>query len=244
MTNYGMPDVGYVIYNGYDLVGTMTNMSDEIVNLTEDTTVAGNAVSTQSFIGVQEGTVELGGFYDSALFAALQSKPSSVLMYALEGNTAGKYIAAAADAKPLAPRRAQESKAFTKANVSWACGRTGIAIDRALLIAALAARSTAGNTDASYVDLGATASNGVRFYVAATALTLGGYTNGKVTLRHCATPGGAYADITATAQTFTAIGGYMYEYTSSVNRYLSIAWSWTGSGSGQSITFTAAAAAR
>lgn len=244
MSTYGLSDLGFVIFNGYDLVGTVTSLTDEIVNLTEDSTVAGDSVSHERFVGVQEGTVELGGFYDSSLFAALQSKPSGVLMYAPEGNTAGKYIAAASAAKPRAPRRAQESKAYTKQSVVWSVGGTAVAIDRALLIAALAARGDGANTDASYVDLGATASSGVRFYVAATALTLGGYTNLKVNLRHCATPGGAYANIASTELTFTGVGAQLYEYTSSVNRYLSIAWSWTGSGSSQSATFAAAAAAR
>ena len=239
-----MPDIGYVIYNGVDLLGITTSLVDETVNATEDVTVAGDAIAEQAFTGYQEGTVQLSGFYDSSLFAVLQGKPSGVLMLANEGNTRGKYVIAAQDAKPLAPQRAGEAKAFTKANVTWTVAGTGYALDRAILAAPLAARTTAGNTDALYVDLGATASNGVRFYASATALTLGGYTNAKVTLRHSATPGSGYVDIATTALTFTAAGGFSFEYTGSVNRYLSVSWSYTGTGSGQSITFTAAAAAR
>jgi len=242
-TFFGLPDLDFVIYNGRELVGMVTGLTDEMSNATEDVTVASNSVSLQKFVGIQDGSVQLSGFYDDDVYDALQSAPSGVLMYALEGNTRGKHCACCEIAKPLAPKRSMEARAFHKSDVNFAVmGSGGAAIEEALLVAALAARTTAGTTDATYVDLGATAANGVRLFGGVTALTLGGYTNAKLQLRHSADHV-TFANVTDAVLTFTDEGALMAQVTSSVNRYLSIGWSYTGSGTGQSTTFAAAAVA-
>lgn len=102
------------------------------------------------------------------------------------------------------------------------------------VVAPLAERTTAGNTDSDDAqrDSGAAASG--RAFLHVTDLDLGGYTSLGVTLRH-SSDGITYADHTSLGSV-TAVGGSVITLTGTINQYLSIAWTWTGTGSNPSWT--------
>ena len=244
MTTYGLPDLDFVLWRGYDVTGIVTSYADEIENPVEDRTAAGGAVEVSEFAGTQSGTIELGAFYDSVLTEALEASvdgAQAVFMAALEGNTAGKYVACSARALKQHYQRAMERGGLHKAVVSWIANDATFTIDRAQLIAPLAARTTAGNTQASYVDAGAATTGGARWYVETTALTLGGYTNATVQLQDSADHV-SWGDVSGAVATFTDIGAEMVAITGTVRQYRACAWAYTGAGSNPSVTFAAALA--
>jgi hypothetical protein len=102
------------------------------------------------------------------------------------------------------------------------------------VVGPLAARTTAGNTDATYVDLGAASADGGRAFQHTTALTLGGYTSAALKVRH-STDHTTFTD-KATFTDVAAVGAESVEIAGPLNQYVSMSWAWTGAGADQSIT--------
>lgn len=102
------------------------------------------------------------------------------------------------------------------------------------IVMPLALRTAAGNTDATYVDLGAAGGpSGGSVYEAVTELTLGGYTNAIHKLRHSADHITFTPLVSMTAVTVPA--AERKTTVSAINRYVSGSWEYTGSGTGQSM---------
>lgn len=242
MANYGLPDLDFVLYRGYDVTGIVLGMSDEIDNPIEDRTAASSKVAVSEFVGTQSGTVEMTGFYDSVLTTAFEASvdnAQAVLMYAIEGNVVGHYVGCVARALKSHYGRSMEKEGLHKGAVGFHANDVTFTIDRAQLVAVLATRTTAGHTQATYADGLAQTTGGGRWYVEVTALTLGGYTNVKAQLQDSADHI-TFTDVAAGVATFTAIGAQMVAFTGTVKRYLACAWSYTGSGTSPSVTFAAA----
>lgn len=248
MANFGLPDLDFVLYRGYDVTGLVTRFSDEIVNQIDDRTAAGYETAVETFSGPQAATVEMSGFYDSVLTTAMEASPSvgehsggvqAVLMYALEGNTLGNKCGCLAHALKKSYKRSEDKGKLHKAALSWAANSALFTIDQATIIAPLAVRTTAGSTEATYVDGGAASNNGGRFYVSVPALALGGYTNLTAQLRH-STDHITWTDVAGALATFTATNAQMIAYSGTTNRYRAIAWAYGGAGAGPSNTLAAA----
>lgn len=242
MTKYGLPDLDFVLWRGYDITGIVTGYTDEIVNPVEDRTAARGGVEVFDFVGLQSGSVEMTGFYDSVITTALEASidgAQAVLMSAIAGNIVGHQVACVARALKTHYQRVIEKGALHKGVVAWNANDSTFTIDQAQLVAILATRTAAGNTQATYADGVAQTTGGGRWWVEVTALTLDGYTNVKAQLKDSADHI-TFADVVPGVATFTAIGAQMVAFTGTVERYLACAWSYTGAGTSPSVTFAAA----
>jgi len=236
----GLPDLEFVLFNGYDITGLIRSLADELTNDTEESTVAAERVAGERFVGTSRGTVNLTAFYDEDLSPQLEGKPSGILMYVLSGNDAGARCECTEEAIATAYKRLVEGGGTHKAEVAFGAQGSVALLDHAYLIAPLAARTTAGNTRSSYVNAGAaTVDGGGRWWVHLTALDLDGYTNLEVQLED-SSDHVSWGDVTGAVATFTAIGAQMVEFTGAVDQYLAAAWSYGGAGTDPSNTFAAA----
>lgn len=240
----GLPDLKFITFGGYDITGLVQGLNDAVTNETEEVDVAGDTILTSRYVGSAAAEVKITGFYDEDLSPAFEAAGAeAVLMYAPLGNGTG-LSCECCSAKLLRYERLIEGKALHKAEIDF-LGKSSTAtggaviIDHALMLAPLAARGAAGNTDATDVEAPAQTTDGARLWVAVTALTLGGYTNLTVALRDSA-DGLSFAAVAGGSTTFTTAGGKMLYVPGTVRKYTSVSWAWTGTGTNPSATFVAA----
>jgi methenyltetrahydromethanopterin cyclohydrolase len=119
---------------------------------------------------------------------------------------------------------------------------TGTRLVGVLLHAALAAETAASGdtTGASSVDNGASSAGGLTADLHVSDLTLGGYTNVTVKVKH-SVDDVTYTDLITTFANITVPGAQRVTVAGTVNRHLAVSWAFNGAGSGQSITFAVAA---
>jgi hypothetical protein len=242
MSNYGSPSVGYFLIGGRNVLGTRTTITVKAEAPTRETTVLGDTWATHGWPGIKRGSLSQDGFFDDAtgaINAALcdLENTSQVMLLAHEGNVAGKKAWGFAGTFAATYDRGVDVGEFHKATATHTVSG---AVEGPRILAALAARTTAGDTEASSIDNAALTSNGGAGYLGVTGITLGGYDNLIVKVRHSA-DNVTFADLlTFTAATAIGAERKTVAALTTVNRYLAISWAWTGAGAGQSATFTVA----
>lgn len=94
----GAADVAFLLVDGYDILGTVTQLNDKQQALTERTDALGDLWEEHTFVGIRTAEITQEGFYDDAagsVHAALSSGPgnsSRVLCYGPDGTTTGAYF--------------------------------------------------------------------------------------------------------------------------------------------------------
>jgi len=235
MAYYSGADVYALWLDGHDVRGSQQSLQASMEAVVDRRRALGSTSQAALTTGQTDGTLEMSGWLSSDTINYLSSLgTASVLLVQLAGNTGGALALAGASVL----RSGQELSYEDDRAANYV---PHLALDGRLRLANLAcpyaARTTAGNTDASYVDLGSSSASG-QIYLELGALTLGGYTSLTVTLRH-SSDHVTFATHTTLAA-MTAIGGQSVAYGANLNRYISVGWSWTGSGSGQSASFVVA----
>lgn len=92
----GSADVAALLVDGYNILGTVTQITDKQMGKTERTDGLGDAWEEHTFTGVREAEITQEGFYDDAAnsaHAALSSGPgnsSRILVYCPEGTATGQ----------------------------------------------------------------------------------------------------------------------------------------------------------
>jgi len=232
-TFYSSKDVAYVFVGDDTWQAYLNTVNIKISVKLADTTPLGVSWPVMTDTGLRSGEFTCAGFYDGdKTIMNTISDTDKVVAVLLEGNTVSKrfygFRAATVSAVEIG---------LSSDNVHTSTPELSVrgAVDFGYVVAPSAARTTAGNTQATYADMGASAT-GPRAYLAVTSLTLGGYTNLVVTVQSCATAEGSYDDETAFAAV-TEAGAQTVALSGSVNRYLAVKWAWTGAGSDPSATF-------
>jgi len=230
-------DVGFLLLNGLNVLGVSTEFKDSgLERHTVERTYLGSTLRRKLLNGVSSCEIEQTGDFDDAAGSSHDAfkAPGSdkVLSWCLAGNTIGKHFSGAL-VDQLAYVPAAQADEFTTAAAKYTCSER----EDGLIIADLVARGAAGNTEATYVDSSASSTLGGVGYLQLSALTLDGYDDLVVKVRH-SPDHAAWADLlTFTAR--TAIGAERKTIaTDPIEQYLSVSWSWTGAGAGPSATFT------
>lgn len=237
---YGSKDVAFFLLDGYSILGTMTQFSDTLTALTEDITVLGEEWVEHGFTGNKQAAITQQGFFDDdsdSVNDALNGAEGTarVLCYGLAGNTAGKAFTGYSGAMQATYERVATVKAFHKANASYQ--GSGV-VEEGVIVHALGAETTDGDSEAASLDSGAGTTSGGAGYLQVTDLTLGGYDDATITILDSADDTTFAALVTFTdvsaAQTAERI-----EVAGSVGRYIAASWAFNGTGSGPSISFMA-----
>jgi hypothetical protein len=239
MATYGLDDVSFILIDGYQIGGYINEFTEKDRKATlEDTTCCGDSWVERSFAGQKTAGFSIGGFFDDADDASnealAEQYAARTICYSLEGNATGCNVVMMSgpmeSVYSRVARRGELQK--VKADIEGSGG-----VEDGKLIAPLAARTTAGNTQAAPVDNGAASADGGAVYLQMSALALGGSTNVIVKLRDSAdnttftdVTGGAFTAVTAApAKERLAIAGTIKQYTA-------ISWAYTGAGSNQTWT--------
>jgi hypothetical protein len=230
-------NVAFILIDGKNVMGVSTELNDPgLERHTKEMIFLGAQMKTKPLTGVSSCDIEQTGCFDDAtgvLHATLKTPANDrVFSWCACGNTIGKhFVGALVDQIAYNPSPI-ETDGFIMANAKYSCTKH----ESGLIIADLKARTDAGDTESTYVDGAASSILGGVGYLQLSALTLGGYTDLVVKVRHSADHA-AWADLlTFTAR--TAIGAERKTVaTNPIERYLAISWAWTGAGAAQTATF-------
>lgn len=237
-------DVAFILIDGSSVMGVTTELKDPgLERDSKEIVFLGADMKQKMLTGVSSCDIEQTGVFDDAtgvLHMALKTPSNDrVFCWGACGNTIGKHFVGAL-VDEVAYNPSGQSADFIMASAKYSCSK----YDSGLIVANLAARTTAGDTKTTYADLAAGGPfilGGVA-YLQLAALTLGGYTNLVVTIAH-SPDHSAWATLgTFTAKTAKGAQRLLVA-TNPIERYLAITWAWTGSGTGQSATLAVGFAA-
>jgi hypothetical protein len=236
-TTYGAKDVGFFLVHGRSVIGTQTQVEVTRDAKAEKTTPIGETWATFAFTGEKSATVTQDGFFDATADQAndaicARQGTSQVVCLGLRGNTRGVAMIGLEGGFAATYKRALSAGNLHKASATYTV--TGV-LEDPIILKTLAAVTADGNTEATSVDNTTDTSAGGAGYLQVTALTLGGYTNLVVTVRH------STDNITfATLLTFTAVtaafSAERVPVAGAVSHHLATSYAFTGSGSGPSAT--------
>ena len=181
MTKRGSPDVGFLLAGAQNLTAISNKIEYGQSSPVQD--VTGFGVTQAVFEQTVLKKYEIGGheaWYDDAEFTAISKlvalSGSNVFMMAVEGNTQGKLAVCAGEVIHAAFKVMQTVGEFHKAALELSV--SGV-MEAAVIIGALVSRAGNLNTEATYIDLGATGggTTGGNLYMSCPVLTLTGSTN-------------------------------------------------------------------
>jgi hypothetical protein len=235
---YASKDVGFFLVSGKHVLGGRTEIIVDREAKIEETTDFGIDWNTFGDTGGRGATLAQKGFFDAATdrendAICGQEGASHVICIALCGNVAGRVMLALAGALAAKYKRSLNLGVFHKSEANWSVQS---AADDATIIAALAAVTADGNTQALSIDNGASSASGGNAYLQVTDLSLGGYTSLTVKLRH-STDNVTFTDLL----TMTAVTGAQTAekktVTGTVNRYVAASHVFNGAGAAHSATY-------
>jgi len=236
MAKYTGANVGFFLIDGFELSGYTIDLTHNVEATTEESHVLGSAWAEATSVQLNKFSFDQNGFFDDGINAAndgLVAVAGSQRNIALgiEGNTLGKkYIAAVGTVQSKYSRVAARG-ALTKANASHMGSG---AVEEGLIHTPLGALAGSSG-DGTAIDNAALSSNGGVAHMHVTQLTLGGYTNLALKVRH-SVDNITYADLATFTVVTAAPASGRVVVAGTVNRYTRSNWAYNGAGSGQSAT--------
>lgn len=228
MSVFGPDDVGFICLGAYSLLGDSVEIRDKIEALTDVTHSLGDTWQEHSAVGLKRAEVSQNGYFNDtadAIHTALNGNQgtSSVFSYGVEGNTVGKKFIGYNGALEVDYERIATLDKLHRVTVTY---RGNGQVDEGIILHALGARTSDGDSTASAVDnLASSASGGVGYLH---VVAYSGFTSVVFKIRHAAVS--TYADL-ITFTTVTAIGAERATVAGTVERNLAVDWNVTGSGS-------------
>lgn len=244
MAKLGMPDVGFLLIDGTDLLGKQVqSLTVEISDALEEVTGSGDNEEAWASVGVTAGSITHEGLLDDTATVgnhALLKAPGAtrVVAVAIGGNTIGLDVALGYSSLQSKYNVLAALKSLSRVQVEYTMNKK-LRIGGKILQDLSAETGASGDTESSSVDDtadGAASSSGGIGVLQVTALALGGYDNVVVKVRH-STDNSAWSDLITFTAVTAANASEGKEVTGTVNRYLSTSYAFGGTGSSQSVTF-------
>jgi hypothetical protein len=245
VSKYSSKDCIFVV-DGYNILGVLTDVGHSVEAVLEEDTALGDTWATFDALGINKADLTQEGFFDDdadSVNAALneQQGVSRIVCLGFEGNTIGKHFTGYQGAMQVDYNRLASIAKLHRCNARYQ--GSGKAEDGRILHA-LTARTADGDTELTPVDNTVDTDYGGAVYLQLTALTLGGYTDLTVKVRHSA-DNVTYDDLTTFTALVTAPGKERKTIAAGVDsmkRYLAVSWAFTGTGADPSATFFVGAA--
>lgn len=101
MAQYSSANIGFVLIDGFDVMGTVTTLTDSVETTIQESSVFGDEWAKFVSVNFRKGSLAQGGFFNDAagsIHDALNGTDlsslgaSRVFMYSLEGNVAGAHF--------------------------------------------------------------------------------------------------------------------------------------------------------
>lgn len=232
MAQYGGSAVGFVLVDGYNLLGSdvLTLVVPSPESLIEETHGLGKAWVETKPIGLRRADFSHGGFYDDAVGSvndAILAAQSAVCigMVGVTGNVPGSRFVGFQGAFAGKYKRTLSRAGLHKADAVYTV--TG-QVDEGVVLQEIEAKTADWNTEgADSQDAGASSANGGAGYLSVVAFT--GFSAFVAKVRH-SVDDVTYADL-VTFSNQTTIGAQRVAVAGTVNRHLAASGDVTGAGS-------------
>ena len=244
MAQRGSDEVGFLLVDGYDLLGVSTQLEDDMEAMTQDGTAFGDTWENPVYTGMKKASLSQQGFFDDdsgSSNAALsgQEGVSRVLCYGVEGNTIGQTFIGYSGAMQVDFVRVASRGDLHRANVTYL--GNGVVEEGRIVHEHSAETTASGNTQSENIDDGvgnAPSTDGGSGYLQVSALTLGGYTNVVIKLED-SSDDITYVELIAFTAVTAAPAKQRATVAGNVDRYIAASWAFGGAGAGPSVTFLA-----
>lgn len=239
MARKSSADVGFLLIGGRSVLGApLTEIGESRERLVEQVDGLGDTDDKWGDVGVSQFEMTQSGFYNSgtgSYHEALELSNPQVLMYGPEGNAIGDDIVALSGVRTTYNRLPARGE-FHKANAVYKAEDGPEELGKSRISAHHVARTTAGPTDTASHDWTAATTVGGAAYLGVSALTLGGYTNLTVKVRH-STDDISFSDLVTFTVVTSAPAAERKTIAGTINRYTLTRHEFIGAGSGQTATF-------
>jgi len=239
VTKRNSADVGFLLVDGYDLLGVSTSLSDNVSAMVEESHALGDSWVKNTYVGLKSAELSQEGFYDDASDSSNEALSGSegssrLLCYGLEGNTIGKKFIGYSGAMQTNYNRVISRGELHKANASY---QGNGAVEDGLILHAHSTETADGETESSSVDGAAQSTAGGAAYLQVSALDLDDYDNITVKVLESA-DNTTFTTLTTFTVVTAAPASERKVLTGTVKRYLAVEWEFTGGvGTDQSAKF-------
>ena len=230
-----------LLVDGYNVLGINTELDINAEAPIEESTPFGASWATHEALGIKKGEITQNGFYDDAAASvntALNEHQgeSRIMCAGFAGNVIGRLFTGFQGALQGNFDRIGSMGKLHRCNAKYQA--SGI-IEDGRILHELSAKTADGDTEDTPHNNTAATDYGGAAYLQLSALTLDGYTNIVVKVRH-SDDGETFSDLV----TFTAVTAAPGKQRStiaagvgSIKQYLATSWAFTGSGTSPSCTF-------
>jgi len=231
MTLRGFPDIGFILYAGYDITSLITSgPNEEVMRVLEQSDGAGAAVDEYTDVGMTKFDLSMDGFYDDTLIQALEALAGdNPMIYSLIGNAVGDR-AIGVNALRQTISRGPSRDALTKSSLTF---KSDEGHDVGHVSAPHATRTLEGPEETATDDWGASndpSTDGAIAYLVCNALTLDSADDLQVDIID-SDDDITYGDlINFTA--LTAVGAQRATAAGNVERYTQTRWEFSGTPGG------------
>ena len=234
MAKYASKDCAVLLFDGFDVRGVSTSLSDSRSAVLREVTALGDTWPSSGDTGVRSGEFSTDGFYDDATGSSNQMLADSqggsrIVCYGVEGNTIGRKFTGLSGALEGKYVRSAQLADFHRGRGEW---RVSGQVDEGVILQSLATKTADWNTEgADSVDNGASSANGGVGYFQYSALALGTATGLAVKIRHSADDS-TYADLITFTTVTNTRGAQRSTVAGTVNRHLAVSGDFTGTPNG------------
>lgn len=239
MAKYG-PASAFLLVGGKNITGDVFGLVERVEQVNEETHSLGDSWEEQLPVGLARIALEApGGIYDDTavgMLAALEGQGGTLQLvsYGFDGNTIGQPAVMLNGTYAMRWERIAARDGLTKAEAGHTI--TGTYLRGTILHEISAETASSGDTESESVDNSASSGDGCTADLHVPALTLGGYDDVTVKVRH-STDDISFADLITFTDVDTAGTAERATAAGTINRYLATSFEFNGSGSSQSVTF-------
>ncbi|MDD5502584.1 MAG: hypothetical protein PHH26_03870 [Candidatus Thermoplasmatota archaeon] len=238
IARYGSDKVGFLLIDGFDVLGVTTQIEDNLEALLEETTVLGDSWAKQVATGVKQASIAQEGYYDDAAGSSNDALCGSaglsrLLCYGLQGNIIGKHFIGYSGAMQTNFTRIVSRGNLHRANASY---KGNGEVEEGVILHPHIERLADGDTEGTPTDNSVATNDGGTAYLQLSKLVLGGYDNVAVKIRQ-SDDGISWDDLAAFTIAENAPAKERKSVTGAVKRYLAVSWAFAGTGSGPLVKF-------
>lgn len=221
MAKRGSDQVGFLLVDGYDVLGVTTQIEDNLEAVIEDTHALGDKWVKRECVGLKQAELTQEGFYDDdadSINDALCKQTGAVrlLCYGLDGNVIGQHFVGYSGALQANYTRIASRGTLHRANAKYQGAGD---IDEGLIIHPHVSRSTGGDTKDYAVDNGESSPDGGVAYLQV------GCQAGTATVKiEHSEDGEDWADLVTFGEITEVPAAMRKVVTGTVERYLAVTW--------------------
>ncbi len=229
MTKRSSADVGFLLVDGYDIMGQVTELTDNTEAVIEESIPYSSEWPDNLYTGIKKADISQDGYFDDATDSindALKDKSGDIrlLCYGLEGNEIGQQFIGYEGAMQVNYERIATRGQLHRANAKYLGSGQ---VDSGDILHGHGIEDDDGDSKLTPVSVGAQTTAGGVAYLQGNLLTLDGATNVIVKVLHSTDE--ISWDVLTTFTAITAVPVAERKIlTGTVKKHLAVSWEFTG----------------